>query len=163
MKSSNYEQLVAYLITNQNKFYRLAYSYTKNKENALDVVQNAICKALENYESLRNFALLKTWFYRILVNESLNYLGKAKREIAYEPGEMAEPVYIESAYEQTDDLYEKINLLSPDTQTIIKLHFYEDMTLKEISAVMNSNLSTVKTRLYAGLKKLKVTMKEAES
>lgn len=162
MKSSNYEQLVDYIVDNQDKFYRLAYSYTKNKDNALDVVQNAICKALENYESLRNFAFLKTWFYRILVNESLNYLNKAKKEIAYEPGEMAEPVYIEKAYEQTDDLYEKINMLSSETQTIIKLHFYEDMTLKEISAVMNTNLNTVKTRLYAGLKKLKVNVKEEE-
>lgn len=52
MKDSVYTQLTEYITGNQNKFYRLAYSYLNNKEAALDAVQNAVCKALENYPSL---------------------------------------------------------------------------------------------------------------
>ena len=51
-----------------------------------------------------------------------------------------------------------MDALPPEVGTIIKLRFYEDMTLKEISQVTNCNLSTVKTRLYAGLKKLRVSL-----
>lgn len=42
-----YENLIQYILTNQERFYRLAYSYTRNQEDALDAVQNAVCKALE--------------------------------------------------------------------------------------------------------------------
>ena len=41
------EQLTAYLVENQARFYRLAYSYLHNREDALDAVQAAVCKALE--------------------------------------------------------------------------------------------------------------------
>ena len=80
MKEDRYEQVVSYIIENQEKFYRLAFSYVQNQEDALDVVQNAVCRALEHYDSLRNESALRTWFYRILVNESLLIL-KDKRKV----------------------------------------------------------------------------------
>ena len=42
MKQDMYPKITAYIIENQNKFYRLAYSYVRNREDALDVVQNAV-------------------------------------------------------------------------------------------------------------------------
>ena len=41
---------------------------------------------------------------------------------------------------------------------MVKLRFYEDMSLKEISEVTGWNLNTVKSRLYAGLKKLRISL-----
>lgn len=75
-----YENLIQYILTNQQRFYRLAYSYTRNQEDALDAVQNAVCKALEAYENIRNTGAIKTWFYRILVNESLQILKQRKKD-----------------------------------------------------------------------------------
>ena len=66
-----YDCTVQYIIENQNKFYRLAYSYVKEEQAALDVIQNAICRALEGCFGLKNPLALRTWFYRILVNEAL--------------------------------------------------------------------------------------------
>ena len=62
-----YDCTVQYIIENQNKFYRLAYSYVKEEQAALDVIQNAICRALESCFGLKNPLALRTWFYRILV------------------------------------------------------------------------------------------------
>ena len=45
-------------------------------------------------------------------------------------------------------------------QTVIKLYYFEELTMPEIAAVTGMNLSTVKYRLYEGLRKLKLTMKE---
>ena len=67
-----------YITQNHQAFYRLAYSYTKNSDAALDVVQDAIVKGIEKLHTLRNPAYMKTWFYRILVNEGLNYLRGKK-------------------------------------------------------------------------------------
>lgn len=48
-----YEKLIQYILENQDRFYRVAYSYTRHQEDALDVVQSAVCKALEAYESIQ--------------------------------------------------------------------------------------------------------------
>lgn len=69
MRRDLYDKIVSYILQDQNKFYRLAYSYVRQEEDALDVVQNAICKALEHYGDLKNEQAVRTWFYRILVNE----------------------------------------------------------------------------------------------
>ena len=74
MRQDIYDLTVAYILENQEKFYRLAYSYVQDRDSALDVVQNSICQALEKCWGLRNPAAMKTWFYRIVVNEALQYL-----------------------------------------------------------------------------------------
>lgn len=168
-----YEELTEYIIENQKQFYRLAYSYVKEEQTALDVVQNAIIKALENYESLRNRHYMKTWFYRIVVNESLNILRKSGREALYEEETLTEASQLAQLKEDNpygnpetivtsrcEELYAAILNLPETMQTVIKLYFFEEMTLIEISDVTGVNLSTVKYRLYQGLKKLKGYMKE---
>ena len=61
-----------------------------------------------------------------------------------------------------DTLARRVNALPAEVGTVIKLRFYEELTLKEIGQVTGQNLSTVKSRLYAGLKKLRVAMEGAE-
>ena len=155
-----YDKIVNYILENQDKLYRLAYFYSNNKEHALDIVQNAIVKALENSDSLRNPDAIRTWMYRIVVNESLTFLKKQNREITCEPAELREEVYYESAYDPGLSLYAEIHQLPEEMQTVIMLHFFEGLTLKEISSVTGVNLNTVKTRLYSALNKLKKIVKE---
>ncbi len=54
----------------------------------------------------------------------------------------------------------QINRLEKDVQSIIKLRFFEEMSLQEIADVMEMNLNTVKAKLYRGLKLLKQNMQE---
>ena len=159
MNKMLYEQLVAYILENQNRFYRLAYSYTKNQEDALDAVQNAVCKALEAFERIRNTGAIKTWFYRILINECLQIIQKRKKDALSADLEDVDMVYHEKAYDQ-ESVEEELDKLEPDVQEIIKLRFFEEMSLKEISGITGYNLSTVKTKLYRGLKLLKENIQE---
>ncbi len=156
--NSIYKKLSNHLIQNQDKFYRLSYTYLRNKDDALDVVQNAILKALEKYKDIKNIDAINTWFYRILVNENLLYLRKKKKEI-YTDDNNLDIFYFEK-FNENIDIYEKIKFLPTDTQTIIILHYFEDLTLLEISKITNINLNTIKSKLYAGLKKLKIELKE---
>ena len=159
MKENKYDKIVEYIIQNQDKFYRLVFTYVKNRDDALDVVQNAICKALEHYESIRNIDYVKTWFYRILVNESITYIKKNNKKVFRMECE-EEVAYIDSEYEEESDLYEHINKLPLDVQNIIKLRFFEELSLREISDITNLNLNTVKAKLYRGLKVLKQEIQE---
>jgi len=164
MKQDIYDLTVAYILENQEKCYRLAYSYVQDRDSALDVVQNSICQALEKCWGLRNPAAMKTWFYRIVVNEALQYLRKNKKEISTEPSEIREEPYQEYGFEKADmdsnEVYEEIQKLPEDMKTVIILRFYEELSLQEISEVTKTNLSTVKSRLYAALKKLQKGLEE---
>ena len=161
MKRDLYDRIVAYIVENQNKFYRLAFRYVQNQEDALDAVQNSVCKALEHYSQIRNEEVIKTWFYRILVNESLKIL-KERKKISGNEEEMAFLSYEEKGFEIQDDLHSHINRLDEDTQKIIKLRFFEELSLKEIAQITELNLNTVKAKLYRGLKLLKVEIQEVE-
>lgn len=164
MRQDIYDLTVAYILENQEKFYRLAYSYVQDRDSALDVVQNSICQALEKCWGLRNPAAMKTWFYRIVVNEALQYLRRHKKEISTEPSEMREEPYQEEGFLKADagsgEVYEQIQKLPPEMKTVVVLRFYEEMSLQEISEVTKTNLSTVKSRLYAALKKLEKSLEE---
>lgn len=164
MKQDIYDLTVAYILENQEKCYRLAYSYVQDRDSALDVVQNAICQALEKCWGIRNRAAIKTWFYRIVVNEALQYLRKNKKEISIEPSEMREEPYQEEGFGKADmesnEVYEEIQKLPEEMKTVIILRFYEELSLQEISDVTKTNLSTVKSRLYAALKKLQKGLEE---
>ena len=96
MEQNLYDSVAAYIIENQNRFYRLAYSYVGDREAALDVVQNAILKGLEKCDTLRNQDAVKTWFYRIVVNEALQILRARKREELSADGEVFEQAYTAS-------------------------------------------------------------------
>lgn len=149
------EILTEYIVDNQARFYRFAYSYVHNKEAALDIVQNSVCKALEKYTDIRDIAKLNSWFYKVLLNEIYSFLNKSKRELLASDESVPERIYHEKAYERNDALYNAVNLLPKELKTIILLRYFEDLPLKDISVITKTNLNTVKTRLYSALNKLR--------
>lgn len=148
------QQLNEYIISHQEDFYRLAFSYVKNRDAALDVVQESIVRALSKSDSLRQPEYLKTWFYRILLNESMNHYRRGKRLVPLEDQAADTPAPASDPAERLD-LYAAIDRLDPKEQAIIKLRFFEDMKLEEIAGVTGTNLNTVKSRLYKSLRKLR--------
>lgn len=147
------QQLNDYIIAHQEDLYRLAFSYVKNRDAALDVVQESIVRALSKSDSLRQPEYLKTWFYRILLNESMNYYRRGKRLVPLEtpidgPAPASDPA-------ERLDLYAAIDHLDPREQAVIRLRFFEDMKLDEIASITGTNLNTVKSRLYKSLRKLR--------
>ena len=150
----NRQLLVDHILNGQTDFYRLAMSYVKNRDAALDVVQEAIVKALSKVDTVREPAYLKTWFYRILINEAMNHFRRNRILISLEE------VMADRAAEPRDpgerlDLYDAIDRLSFPEQTVIKLRYFEDMKLEEIAQATGTNLNTVKSRLYKAIRKLK--------
>ena len=159
MSISAESTLEAYLVAEQAKFYRLAYSYLHHQEDALDAVQTAVCRALERQDSLRDPNSVRTWFYHILVNVCLDTLRQRKRIVPLSEWEEAGR---EDPMPSDGHLARQIDALPAAVGTVIKLRFYKELSLKEISVVTGSNVNTVKSRLYAGLKKLRISMEGAE-
>lgn len=126
----------------------------------MDLVQDAVVKALQHWESLREPEAVRSWFYRIPVRECLSFLRQNRRVIYLaEPPEQIQSSQ-ESALEDREALQQAIDRLSPKLKTVVLLRFYEEMQLSEIAEITGTNLSTVKSRLYKGLKKLRESLQE---
>ena len=157
------ETLVAYIKENQSAFYRLAFSIVKNSDDAMDAVQDAVLKAYEKRGTLRDCDTIKTWFYRILVNTSIDCLRRKKRLVyTDEPPEPVETVSQESRVLNAVDLYAALEKLPQELRTVVILRFFEDMKISDIAVVTGSTLSTAKNRLYRALHLLRLDMVEEE-
>lgn len=154
------EKLKTFVKANMDKIYRLAFSYAKNKQDAEDIVNESVKRALIGVKSLREDAYMGTWFYRIEINTANSYL-KSKSKIIYIDDITEENLTVEDNYQDTD-LYNQVMKLESKYRVIIILKYYEDMTIEQIAGVLNENISTVKTRLYRALDKLKIEYKEKE-
>lgn len=73
-KNKSEDNIITFIIENKENFYRLAFSFVKNTEDALDIVQESIEKAILKRETLRDDQSIKSWFYKIVVNTSLDFL-----------------------------------------------------------------------------------------
>ncbi len=158
MTAMTEDVLETYLIENQEKLYRAAYGYLHNREDALDAVQSTACSALEKRRSLRNPDALGTWVRRILHNVCMDLLRRRGREAPLPEEE--QPLAVPPPPPE-ESLEEELSRLPPEIQAVLRLRFYEDLPLKDIAAVTGANLSTVKTRLYTGLKKLRIQLEGA--
>ncbi len=147
------EKLKKYITSNIDKLYRLAFSYMKNEQDAEDIVNESVKKALYAINSLKNVDYMGTWIYRIIVNTANTYL-KSKSKISYIDDVIEETLGAEDQYQDTD-LYNKVMKLEAKYRVIIILKYYEDMTFEQISYILNENVNTIKTRLYTALDKLK--------
>lgn len=142
------------LVENYEKYYRLAYSYVHNEADAQDIVQEAAYKAIFKSSTLKSPEYAGTWIYRIMVNEALCFLRKKSRiqpEAEIETGKSTDSY-------RDFDLENAIESLEPLEKTIITLRFFEDFKLEQIALVTNENISTVKSRLYRALRKLRISL-----
>ena len=53
-----------------------------------------------------------------------------------------------------------LNMMSENDRAVIQLKYFEDLKLDEIAEILEENLSTVKSRLYRGLKKLRMELQK---
>ncbi|MHC1748551.1 MAG: RNA polymerase sigma factor [Cellulosilyticaceae bacterium] len=151
-------EIIEYILNNKEKHYRIAYSYVKNKEDALDIVQDAIVKALKYQSSLKEIGYVNTWFCRIIINTAKTYLQKQNKYIDVDDGALEScqmPVYDHYTNFELEDALE---YLSYTEKTIVILKYIEGLELKEIATVMEKNISTIKSILYRALKKLRILL-----
>lgn len=142
------------IIDQSDRFYRIAYSYVKNEQDAMDVVQDVAYKALKHLGKLNNPEYAETWLFRVTINTSLDLLRKQKRE---QPG-------LPLIEEGIDDDYgklavsEALGLLDEQSRAIIILRYMEDKTFQQIAEILRKNINTVKAINYRALKTLKLEL-----
>lgn len=139
------------LLENYQSYYRLAFSYVHQEADAMDIVQEGAYKAMQKAGSLREERFAGTWIYRIMINTAKDYVKKYRQE--YET--LDENIIDSTEHDSDMDLKNAVDKLPMQEKTLIILRFYEDKPLAEIAEILQENLSTVKSRLYRTLEKLR--------
>ena len=156
------ERVVEQLLLEQyDRYYRLALSYVHKEEDAADIVQNGAYKAILNSSSLKKPEYASTWVYRIMLNEIFSFYREKRVASLEEMETERETLSVEDTYENFD-LKQALDALPKEDKAVVELRYFEDMKLEEISEILEENVSTVKSRLYRSLKKLKVKLGEHE-
>lgn len=154
------------ILANYDKYYRLAYSYVHNEADAADIVQNTAYRAIRAGKTLKEIDFAATWVYRILLNEIFRACKAKPEQISLdtmraEQGSQAEPS-AEDSYTDVD-LANAMETLSPEDKMVIQLRYYEDLKLEQVAEILQENVSTVKSRLYRSMKKLRIAYAGEES
>jgi len=144
----------------EEDIYRTAYVYVKNKDDALDIVQEVAYQSFKKIDTLQKPEYFKTWLMKITINCAINVIKKNQKIIQLKP---EFEVLITSEEEDLSlslSLQELMNTLQEEEKSVILLKFYHDHTLKEISELLQIPLGTAKSTLYRALNKLRKNFKE---
>ncbi|MCP1146419.1 RNA polymerase sigma factor SigW [Lysinibacillus endophyticus] len=154
----------------QHKLYQLCYRMLGNKQEAEDIAQEAFVRAyinLHSYDQKRKFS---TWLYRIATNLCIDRIRKKKPDYyldAEVPGTDGLDMYShiaatdqlpEDAVEQMDlqdRIQYEISRLPDKYRSVIVLKYIEELSLQEISEILDMPLGTVKTRIHRGREALR--------
>lgn len=147
------------LLQNYDSYYRLAYSYVQNEADAGDIVQNGAYRAIRGSHTLEKTEYAATWVYRIMLNEIFRFC-KVRNKNLVSLEEMPIEEGKEDVYKDVD-LHRAINMLSPEDKAVVQLRFFEDKKLEDIAKILGENVSTVKSRLYRSMKKLRLELEES--
>ncbi len=149
----------------KTRAYYAALMYTKNREDALDLSQEAFYrayKAIKRFDTTRNFY---TWFYKILKNICLNFIQFKKvranssdefDETTMRPADsgITRPDEIFEKSEQSEYIWRAIDSLNQNDREIIILKEFDDMSYQEIADTLNIPIGSVMSRLFYARKKL---------
>ena len=153
------QQVEDKILESYESMYRIAFTYVKNADDAMDVVQDSAYKAIKYAASVKKEQYIETWIYKIVINCAIDFIKKNQKEILTDiPEELEHPAAPEN--EQDFDTIGALDILNEKERAIIILRFFEEKKLEEIARILNINLSTVKSMLYRSLKKLKVELKK---
>lgn len=154
----------------KHKALRTVYSMTRDKDVSEDIVQEIFVSCYTSIKSLESPEYFKTWFYRILTRTTWRYMEKQKRLVPVkEIFRKSEDSYENSSLEKLEQkefselIYREILKLKPKLQTTLILYYYNEFSVKEIAQIMECLEGTVKSRLYTGRRKLRLSLTELKS
>lgn len=140
----------------QNDLYRMAFTYTKNKDDAMDVVQETAYRAYQKFDTVREIKYIKTWLIKITINCAIDLLRKKQRILPIELTDKDKLIAIENDdIPLTLSLIGLLEVLNGQERTIIFLKYYQGCTFNEIADILNFPASTVKSNHYRALEKLR--------
>jgi RNA polymerase sigma-70 factor (ECF subfamily) len=168
------EALAPLMERHYRRCYRIALSYLRQRDDALDVVQEAFVKAFQQAARWDGSGDAGPWLARITVNLSIDRWRRNRRRLAtFSPlaegdhaPDLADGGASPERRVQRREAGERLKLVLdtlPERQrAIVVLRHYHEMSLEEVAATLEMSLGTVKSSLHRALQRMRAGMAAGE-
>lgn len=165
------DQLLESLIEDYGtELKRVAYLYVKDQALAEDIIQEVFISCYHHLDSFRQESSYRTWLMRITVNKSKDALKRwsfrnfiSKAEIEPDVLEQNTPESATVSGMEKKELIQEVLKLPIKLREVIILFYYKDLSVEEISTILQLNENTIKTRLFRAREKLKIKLERSEN
>ena len=136
--------------------YHLAWRFTGNQQDALDVLQETFTYLLGKFPGFSLTASMTTFLYPVVRHISLTIRNKSRRFTSDEEilSELTAPV-LKDTQSSRSELAAVLAVLPDEQREVLLMRFVDDMSLKEIATALNIPIGTVKSRLHHALRTLR--------
>jgi RNA polymerase sigma-70 factor (ECF subfamily) len=157
--------------------YRVAFDLLRDRAEAEDAVQEALARACEAADRLREPDAIEGWFYRVLTNVCLRmlrrrrvrrWLGMGRRPADAAPGLADDPPDLDPDASPADQalaerqeiahLLDQLDALPAQQRVALVLRYGHDRSIAEIAELLAVKPATIKTHLVRGLRRLRAAM-----
>jgi RNA polymerase sigma-70 factor (ECF subfamily) len=151
--------------------YNMALRMLRDQEEALEATQEIFLLAFKNIRRFRQNCKFSTWLYRITLNHCISrakqrprgaYLSLDDESVSDSAGGQLQIPQTQVGElirkERKNRVLEALLYLPPEQRAVVELKFFQEMTFEDIAAVLETPMSTIKSRLYAGLELLKIRL-----
>ena len=152
---------------NKQAMYKVAVGILKNDFDAADAIQQSILTCYEKLKELKKAQYFKTWLLRILINNCNQMLREQKKVVGIEDygtedtkGKKAEEKIAAPPGAATinEDFLELLDQMEQQYRVVLILYYVEEMSIREISQILQMNENTVKSKIHRGREQLRSQM-----
>jgi RNA polymerase sigma-70 factor (ECF subfamily) len=146
-----------------NPAYRLAFGMLHDREAAEDAVQEAAFKAWRKLSNLRDGSGIKPWFFAIVANQCRTIRRSRWWSVLRLGDSDQRSLQIEDRIVRGADLRQALRRLNDDQRLAVVLHYYLDLPLEEVAAIVRAPVGTVKSRIHRGLEQIRPQIEAREA
>jgi RNA polymerase sigma-70 factor (ECF subfamily) len=153
--------------------FNLALQYVQNTEDAEEITQDVFVKIFDNLNSFKKQSSLKTWIYRLAINQSLDFIKAKKAQkrnflsslfsindsnFKFQPSNFNHPGIELEQKEACQKIFEAINQLSDNQKTALILLKIEDKSQAETAEIMNLKVKALESLFQRAKNNLEILL-----
>ncbi len=162
------------VIRYQQRIIKLVSRYIRDRDDAMDVTQEAFIKAYRALKNFRGDSAFYTWLYRIAINTAKNHLtAKSRRPREADRFDTeGEPIDLEELQKETETpekillveemkqtIFDTIEGLPDDLRTAIMLREIDGLSYEEIALAMDCPIGTIRSRIFRAREAIDMKLK----
>lgn len=155
MKNKDVEKIVKKYA---NLVYRVAYTILKNEADAEDIFQDVFMKICTEDIKFENEEHKKAWIIKVTKNKCLDHLKRSENKNKEELNENL--ISNNNSNEEKGEVLDEVMKLPEKYRIVILLYYFEGYKISEISKILETNESTIKSQLVKARELLKEVLKE---
>ncbi|MBS1511982.1 MAG: RNA polymerase sigma factor [Bacteroidetes bacterium] len=159
----------------QDRVFNTALGLLQQASDAEDIAQEVFIQVYKSIHQFKEQSLLSTWIYSITTTKCLDHLRRSKRKKrfgfvtslfgtdnmpVYEPGEFNHPGVQLDRKEDARQLFQLVNTLPGNQRTAFILNKVEELSYREIAAILNTTESAVDSLLQRAKQSLRKKINE---